>query len=205
MLEHTTLSPNSSDPAGPTDLQELSSCEAEPGSSRSFRLLIVEDDWVLALELQSCLQSLGHVVVGMAATAPAAVEAAETHRPDLVLMDVRLANGTNGIDAASEIQKRLGILSIFMTASADVQTRAQVAQIRSLELLSKPVTLNAIAAALNRAAKGIPVGVQPSMCRPCPLLTRLSDSLVTHLNVATGPSPCKGRKSILTGRRHSVK
>lgn len=131
------------------DQPTLDAPEAAP---RALRLLIVEDDGLQALELQSLALDLGHTVVGMAATAPKAVAAAEAHRPDLVLMDVRLAESTSGIDAATEIDARFGIPSLFMTAHADVQTRARAAQVRSLELLAKPVSPDALAAALGRAA-----------------------------------------------------
>ncbi len=117
-----------------------------------LRILIVEDDAIQALGLESLVSSLGHQVVDMVASAPAAVAAAEQHLPDLVFMDVRLADGTNGIDAASEIRDRLGISSIFMTAHADVQTRARIAQVRAIELLPKPVSAAAVAAALKTAA-----------------------------------------------------
>lgn len=121
-----------------------------------LRLLIVEDDGVQALGLQSYVQDLGHTVVQMVATAPAAVKAADEYRPDLILMDVRLADGTNGIEAAAEIQRRFGILSLFMTAHADVQTRARAAQVRSVELLAKPVSLADLSAALERSTKLFP-------------------------------------------------
>jgi len=127
----------------------------------ALRILIVEDDAIQALGLESLVASLGHQVVDMVASAPAAVAAAEQHRPDLVFMDVRLAEGTNGIDAATEIRNRLGIPSIFMTAHADVQTRSRIAQIRSTELLPKPVSAAAVRAALNRASQLLSGSARP--------------------------------------------
>lgn len=121
-------------------------------SAPPLRILIVEDDAIQALGLESLVSSLGHQAVEMVASAPAAVVAAEQHRPDLVFMDVRLADGTNGIDAAAEIRERLGIQSIFMTAHADVQTRARIAKVKAIELLPKPVSAAAVKAALERLA-----------------------------------------------------
>lgn len=127
--------------------------ETGPASACSLRLLIVEDDGLQALELEDQMQKLGHQVVDMVASGPAAVAAAEKYRPDLVLMDIRLAEGSSGMDAAAEIQQRLGILSIFMTAHSDAHTRLRLQHVRSLELLSKPVSPAAIEAALLRAVQ----------------------------------------------------
>src|SRR4051794_21141876 len=111
----------------------------EPSSARggddALRILIVEDDKMQALALEDRLVELGHSVVGIAASAPDAIAAAERQDPNLVLMDLRLADGTNGIEAAGEIRKRLGVPSIFVTAYADVQTRVSVEQVRAVELL----------------------------------------------------------------------
>jgi len=119
----------------------------------SLRILVVEDDPILAGVLAELLPELGHQVVGNVVSAPEAVAAAEEHRPDLILMDLLLANGTNGIDAAAEIGRLTGIRSLFMTAHGDVQTRARVEQVRAVELLAKPVSANSLKAALDRAAQ----------------------------------------------------
>jgi len=68
-------------------------------------------------------------------------------------MDLLLADGTNGIEAAGEIRRRLGIPSLFMTAYADFQTRVRVEQVRAVELLAKPVSEAALQAALEKAQR----------------------------------------------------
>src|SRR3546814_15982764 len=66
-----------------------------PGSRR---ILIVEDEFMLALAIEEMVQEIGYTVCDAVATAPAAVAAAERHRPDVVLMDIRLAQGTDGVE-----------------------------------------------------------------------------------------------------------
>jgi len=108
--------------------------------SRSFRVLIVEDEFFISLHTKSLLQSLGHAVVGTAVSADEAIRLAERERPDVVLMDIRLVGARDGIEAAEEILARFGISSIFITANTDTQTRARAAAVRPLGFLEKPLT-----------------------------------------------------------------
>ena len=90
---------------------------------RSLQVLIVEDEFFISLHTKELLHNLGHVAVAVAVSADQAVSIAERERPDVVLMDIRLSGPRDGIDAAEEIQNRLGISSIFVTANADPHTR----------------------------------------------------------------------------------
>lgn len=83
------------------------------------RLLIVEDEELLALELQERLRRLGYDVVATAATGAEAIAAADTARPDLMLMDIRLAGGMDGIEAARIAQQRIDVPVVFLTAHSD--------------------------------------------------------------------------------------
>jgi len=71
------------------------------------RILIVEDDALTALMLSNLVTGLGCQVVGLASTGPRAVALADYHRPDLVLVDAKLAKGTDGLDAAREMREHL--------------------------------------------------------------------------------------------------
>ena len=80
------------------------------------RVLIIEDEPIIGLDLTRVARELGHTVVGVAATRSEAVAmAAETH-PGLVLADVRLADGSSGLDAAADILASLDVPVIFITA-----------------------------------------------------------------------------------------
>jgi CheY-like chemotaxis protein len=88
-------------------------------SSQSLRILIVEDEILIALELESLLQDSGHDVVGIAATSEEAVALAEDMRPDLALVDIHLADGPTGVDVSRHLADALAITVLFMTANAN--------------------------------------------------------------------------------------
>ncbi len=136
--------------------------ETDPMPLPALRILVVEDDAVAALGLRMFLSETGHDVVATVETAPAAVATAAALRPDLALMDVRLANGTDGIEAAVEIWERFAVPSILVTAHADedVVRRARAAQ--PLDLLFKPVEPRRLRWALKGAAALLQSGWRPA-------------------------------------------
>ncbi|HWA90958.1 MAG TPA: response regulator [Rhizomicrobium sp.] len=80
------------------------------------RVLIIEDEPIIALDLESLLVELGHKVVAKATTRDEAVAMARAERPGLVLADINLGEGGSGIDAVSEILTSFDIPVIFVTA-----------------------------------------------------------------------------------------
>jgi two-component system, response regulator PdtaR len=107
---------------------------------RALRILVVEDEFFISLHIKEVLETLGHVVVAIAISADDAVNIASSERPDVVLMDIRLVGPRDGIDAAREIQSRLGIGSIFVTANTDPETRKRAQAIKPIAFLEKPLT-----------------------------------------------------------------
>jgi PAS domain S-box-containing protein len=93
--------------------------------SQSLRLLIVEDEALIADELQHRLEALGHAVVAVCDTADTAVATAGTERPDLVLMDIRLKGRGDGIEAAERIYAQFGLPVVYLTAHSDQATFAR--------------------------------------------------------------------------------
>ena len=83
------------------------------------RILIVEDEAIIAMELESQIQSLGYEVTSIVDTGEKAITKAEEDKPDLILMDIRIKGEMDGIDAAEEIRNRFGIPVIFSTAYLD--------------------------------------------------------------------------------------
>jgi len=73
--------------------------------SISGRVLIIEDEAIIALDLQSIVADIGHRITGVAPTHKAAMELFAKERPDLILSDIQLADGSSGIDAVNEILK----------------------------------------------------------------------------------------------------
>ncbi|MFW6313759.1 MAG: response regulator, partial [Spirochaetota bacterium] len=94
------------------------------------KILVVEDERIIALDLRRRLERFGYTVVGMATEANEAIELAGRELPDLVLMDIFLSNGSDGVTAATEIRKQFRIPVVFLTAYADETTiqRAKIAE-----------------------------------------------------------------------------
>ncbi|MBU2548304.1 MAG: PAS domain S-box protein, partial [Proteobacteria bacterium] len=83
------------------------------------RILIVEDEVIIADDLEGRLGQLGYFVCGKAVTSEEALELAARRKPDLVVMDIVLKGNTDGIDAAGFIRDTLGIPIVYMTSYAD--------------------------------------------------------------------------------------
>ncbi|MEM8552786.1 MAG: response regulator [Pseudomonadota bacterium] len=79
-------------------------------------VLIIEDEPMIALDLEMLVESLGHEVAGIARTHAEAVEAVKIRRPGLVLADIQLADGSSGLDAVNEILTSFTVPVIFITA-----------------------------------------------------------------------------------------
>jgi DNA-binding LytR/AlgR family response regulator len=85
-------------------------------------ILIVEDESIVAKDIQHSLKKLGYNVVDVVSTGENAITAASEKKPDLVLMDIMLKGAMSGIDAAHAIKEKLNIPVIFLTAYADEST-----------------------------------------------------------------------------------
>jgi DNA-binding NarL/FixJ family response regulator len=97
------------------------------------------------------VQTLGHEVVGPAATAEKAIELAGRARPNLVLMYIRLANNSDGVAAAIEIRERFDIPSLFVSAHSDPMMRSRAAAARPLGFIEKPFSPESLARAIEVA------------------------------------------------------
>jgi PAS domain S-box-containing protein len=102
------------------------------------RILLVEDERIVALDLQARLQRLGYAVAGIAATGEEALKAAIETRPDLALVDIRLKGEMDGIEVAGQFRKRLSVPVIFLTAYADAATVERAKRTEPLGYLIKP-------------------------------------------------------------------
>jgi two-component system, response regulator PdtaR len=119
-------------------------------STKSLRILVVEDEILIALELESLLQDAGHTVVGIAASSREAVETGSRFKPDLAFVDIHLADGPTGVDVARRLNA-LGITVLFMTANAK---RIPEDSAGALGVISKPYTERGVRQALDYAMKG---------------------------------------------------
>jgi two-component system, response regulator PdtaR len=126
-------------------------------SPSARRVLLVEDEYFIAVELEYWLSEAGHEVVAVATRADEAIAAAQANLPDLVVMDIRLKGLADGIEAAREIYSQLGIRCLFATAHPDVRARIRAAPSQPLGWLAKPFDrdtfMRAFAAALDSLGK----------------------------------------------------
>jgi two-component system, response regulator PdtaR len=103
---------------------------------RAPRVLIVEDDFLAALDVEEAVKRAGCEPIGPAKRCSEALEMAEG--TDLVLMDLQLAGRRDGIEAAIEIERRFGIRSLFLSANCDVDTMRRGEAAHPVGWLGKP-------------------------------------------------------------------
>jgi two-component system, response regulator PdtaR len=122
-------------------------------SPAGARILVVEDEWLVAMEIESVLAAAGYRVIGPTGRAAEAVRLAERERPDLALMDIRLGRGDDGVAVAHELRERFDVPSLYASAHADPATveRARVA--RPAGWLPKPFSQDQLLAAVADALK----------------------------------------------------
>jgi PAS domain S-box-containing protein len=105
---------------------------------RPARILVLEDDRVVARDIQQQLQRIGHEVLGMAVRGEDAVALALQTQPDLVLMDIRLEGEIDGVEAANQIRERCQSPVVFLTAYSDDETVRRASQAEPFGFLLKP-------------------------------------------------------------------
>jgi two-component system, response regulator PdtaR len=115
------------------------------------KVLIVEDQYFVAVDCELHLRAAGMECVGLANTAAGALDLAERERPDLIIMDIRLASRADGVEAAIVIYERLGIRCIFTSAHADEITRTEAQRAHPLAWVDKPYTSDELIAAIQSA------------------------------------------------------
>jgi len=124
---------------------------SESEGSGAPRILVVEDDFFVSLEMEAALTGAGFQAVGVANSAEEAERYAAEEHPDLIVMDIRLTTERDGIDAALAIFRKLGIRSILATAHEDSHTRERAAAARPLAWLVKPYAMESLIATVRAA------------------------------------------------------
>jgi PAS domain S-box-containing protein len=129
------------------------------------RVLIAEDDAILALRIQRTVEGMGYAAAGLAATGEDAVRLAEELRPDVVLMDVRLRGEMTGVQAAATIHARSDTPVIYVTAYSDTPLIEQATRTAPYAYLTKPIRDRELHASIEMA-----------------LYKRRTDIALSHLN-----------------------
>jgi len=115
-----------------------------------MKILLAEDDSAVAVALMHQLRSLGHEVVGEAATGRQAVQLAEETRPELVVMDIMMPDG-DGIEAARQIAEKCPVPVVFLTGHFDEELLSGVAESGGMAYLLKPATADQLQAGITLA------------------------------------------------------
>ena len=130
-------------------------CDSDLGVSKrpeaADRILIAEDDFLVASEMEAALAQAGFEVIGIASSADQALDLAAAERPALVVMDVRLNGTRDGIDAALELFATHGIRCVFATAHQTAETRTRAQPANPLRWLAKPYTMLSLVDTVRRA------------------------------------------------------
>lgn len=115
------------------------------------RVLIVEDEGIIAVKTKLVLMSNGFEVLPIAISGASAIEIAEAEKPDLVLMDIKLRGKMDGIDTARTIKTFSAAPVIYMTAHADATTLGRARETGPADILIKPVEDYDLIDAITRA------------------------------------------------------
>jgi two-component system, response regulator PdtaR len=124
--------------------------------ARPLRALVVEDQLLIALDLEALLQETGAIVVGIAADATDALPLAAEHRPDVALINIILLNGHDGIQLANDIREMVDASIIFCTGSGDPATLKRISAFGKAQLLLKPYDLHDVTRAMLRLGQAKP-------------------------------------------------
>ena len=117
-----------------------------------LRVLIVEDEALLAMELETLIEDAGHTVVGWATSAEEARGMVDETRADIVFVDIQLTDGPTGVEVAEYIHAEKRSMVVFMTANPK---RIPDHFAGAVGVIAKPYTMNGLMAALRYLQEGV--------------------------------------------------
>jgi diguanylate cyclase (GGDEF)-like protein len=119
--------------------------------TESKRILVIEDERIIARDICKTLEEMGYVVCGTGRSSSEALEQATAHRPDLVLMDIRIEGALDGVETATELKRRHHVPVIFLTGNTDEGTLERAVRAKPDGYLSKPFTRATLRSAVEVA------------------------------------------------------
>ena len=114
------------------------------------KILIVEDERIVAEEMRQTLQKMGFTVTGVVSKGQDAIKAVSENPPDLILMDIRLKGEMDGITAAGVIMEKFSIPVIYLTAYSDDETIQRAKMTKPLGYILKPLDISLFRAIVDR-------------------------------------------------------
>jgi CheY-like chemotaxis protein len=139
-------------------LRQETARKAAPHNGSGVKVLIVEDEGIIALDISKILAKLGHSVLGVVYSGEESVREAGKIRPDVILMDIRLKGKIDGLQAARIIGTRYHIPIIYITAFSDPVTLERAWATKPLAFLQKPFD--------ERELESILSGISPTKSSP---------------------------------------
>ncbi len=127
----------------------IQSAATEISAQISSRIMIIEDEPMIALDIETLISDIGHTSAGIATTRDEALALAKSSRPDLILSDIQLADGSSGIDAVADISKVLNVPVIFITAYPERLLTGERAE--PAFLITKPFQPSMVKAIVSQA------------------------------------------------------
>jgi DNA-binding NarL/FixJ family response regulator len=116
---------------------------------RRPKILLVEDEFIVAFELNNALEKMGFKVCDTVSSGPAAIASAERERPDCALMDVSIKGEMDGIETARHLRARFGVRSVFTSGYPAEEIKTRAADVRPIGFFVKPLDYDALRAALS--------------------------------------------------------
>jgi CheY-like chemotaxis protein len=116
-------------------------------------ILIVEDELIIAMELQDRMLHMGHTVLALATSGEEAIAKARALKPELVLMDIRLPGVMDGIEAAQQIRAHLQIPVVYVTAYIDDSTGARLRATGFAFYIQKPIEAHQLQSTIEQALR----------------------------------------------------
>lgn len=113
------------------------------------KILIVEDDMIISLVVENMIKKLGHTLIGKAASGEEAIDLAKQHKPDIVLMDIRLKGEMDGIEAVNQIKAFMDTNVIYLTGNSDKVNYDRAKATNCIDLISKPFTIGELTRSLE--------------------------------------------------------
>ncbi len=127
----------------------LAESAASFASQAATDVLVIEDEPIIAMDIEDILQSLGHRITGIARTENQALELAAREPPGLILADIQLADGSSGLDAVTKILQRFSVPVIFITAFPESVLTGERPE--PAFLISKPYLPGMVKAVISQA------------------------------------------------------
>ncbi|MAO66025.1 MAG: response regulator [Balneola sp.] len=119
-------------------------------STETKKILIVEDDMIISLVVENMIKKLGHTLVGKSASGEEAIDLALEHKPDIILMDIRLKGEMDGIEAVTRIKEHIDTDVIYLTGNSDKVNYDRAKATECIDLISKPFTIGELTRSLDR-------------------------------------------------------